>query len=321
MAEFPQGDVVDADGHVLEPATLWNDYLEAEYRDRSICLRLNDEGLEYVEVDGQPFERLSPGGISMIGTMGDETARPGPDRRYMDVMPFGACNATDRVAWLDKEGLSHVVLYPTIGILWPSVVDDALLADAYARAYNRWIADFCRESDRLVPIAHLSLGDAELAATELERAAADGCRGAFMLPFTWSRVPHGHPTYDPLWAMAERLGVPIGIHPGYEPEFANTLTRFADHDSTAGPGEPGARFMSNVVAREGVQQAFATFFAYSTLERFPGLRLGVLESGAGWIGSFLDRLGRAGGGNALPSPRDHVGAPERVLPSPVLHLV
>ena len=78
----------------------------------------DDAGLEYLEIDGAPFERLSPGGIAMLGAMGDETARPGPDRRYMDVMPFGACDPGDRIEWLDKEQLDAVVLYPTIGIIW-----------------------------------------------------------------------------------------------------------------------------------------------------------------------------------------------------------
>ena len=291
MAKLPNAGVVDADGHVLEPGSLWDDYLEAAYRDRSIGLQIDADGLEVVMIDNQPFTRISPGGIALIGSMGEEGARPSPDRRYMDSMPFGACNAADRLAHCDKEGLDGAVLYPTIGIVWPSVVQDVLLADAYARAYNRWIADFCRDSGgRLVPIAHLSLGDPALAAKELERAVADGCRGAFFLPWTWSRMPHGHPHHDVLWATAERLGVPVALHPGYEPEFANTLTRFADHDSTPGVGERGAQFMSSMATRLGMQQAFASFFAFNTLERFPALRVGVLESGAGWIGSFLDRM-------------------------------
>ena len=60
--------------------------------------------------------------------------------------------------------------------------------------------------------------------------------------------------------------------------------------STPGVGDAGAQIMSNLVARQGVQQAFMSFFAYGTFERFPELTIGVLESGAGWIGSFLDRM-------------------------------
>jgi len=191
--------VVDADGHVLEPEDLWFDYLEAKPRDRAIRLEVNGHGLEVVMVDNRPFDRISPGGIALIGSMGEEGAVPSPDRRYMDAIPFGACDPVDRVAYCDKEGLDGVVLYPTIGIVWPSVVEDAELADAYARAYNRWIADFCRDSaGRLVAVAHISLNDPDLAAIELRRAVADGCRAAFVLPFTWNRIPHGDPRFDPL---------------------------------------------------------------------------------------------------------------------------
>src|SRR5262245_19235877 len=48
-------------------------------------------------------------------------------------------------------------------------------------------------------------------------------------------------------------------------------------------------FHYNVTLRQGVQQALLTFFDYGTFERFPTLRLGVLESGMGWLGPLLDR--------------------------------
>ena len=50
-----------------------------------------------------------------------------------------------------------------------------------------------------------------------------------------------------------------------------------------------AEFHYNVMLRQGTQQALLSFFTHGTLERFPTLRLGVLESGMGWLGSFLDR--------------------------------
>jgi hypothetical protein len=47
------------------------------------------------------------------------------------------------------------------------------------------------------------------------------------------------------------------------------------------------------MGRQGSQQAFLSFFTMGALERFPMLRLGVLEVGCGWIGSFLDRMDAA----------------------------
>jgi len=290
MAQLPTTGIIDADGHVLEPAGLWEDYLESRYRDRGIHLRVNDAGLEYLDIDGAPMSLLSPGALAMLGAMGDDDARIGVERRYMEVMPQGACDPKARVAWLDDRGLDATVLYPTLGIIWEAAVEDPELATVLARAYNRWLADFCRHApERLIGVAHLCLADVDLAVTELERAVADGLRGGFVVPFTWSRIPQGDPYYDLLWAAAERLDVPIGIHPSYEPPWADTLGRFPGMGSPGTFGMAG-QLMRNMVARQGVQQAFASFFSYGTLDRFPGLKLGVLESGAGWIGSFLDRF-------------------------------
>lgn len=74
------------------------------------------------------------------------------------------------------------MLYPTIGILWEAEFEAIELSQANGRPYNRWIADFCRPpAKRLIPIAHLSLGDTDAAAGELERAVKDGCHGAFVV--------------------------------------------------------------------------------------------------------------------------------------------
>src|SRR5256886_16550767 len=41
---------------------------------------------------------------------------------------------------------------------------------------------------------------------------------------------------------------------------------------------------------QAVQQAFSTFFLHATFDRFPRLKLVVLESGAGWLAYWLDRM-------------------------------
>ena len=222
------------------------------------------------------------GVLGLMGAMGDENARPSPERRYMDHIPYGAGDPAERVALLDQEHLESALLYPTIHLLWECEVTDPEISLAYCRAYNRWIADFCRDSGgRLVPIAHLTLLDPEGSAAELKRAVADGCKGGWVAPFTHTRKGHGHPDHDPLWRAAVDLDVPIAIHPTYEPLWSIPV-RF---DKLGRPGE----FHYNVTLRQGVQQAFLTFLDYGTLDRFPTLRLGILESGMGWLGPFLDR--------------------------------
>ncbi len=283
ILRFPYDGTIDADGHVLEPAWLWERYLEERYRPRAMRVRTDADGLEYLEHDGKASTRARKGVLSLMGAMGETHPKLGPDHRYMDSIPYGAGDPKQRVELLDREHLDKALLYPTLGLLWECEVTDPEITLAYMRAYNRWIADFCRDSEgRLVPIAQLSLLDPEGSALELERAVRDGCRGGFVCPFTHTQKAHGHLDHDALWAKAQELEVPIGIHPTWEPAWAVPV-RFKGFGRES-------EFFYNVMLRQGVQQAFLSFFALGTLERFPALRLGVLEAGSGWIGAFLDRM-------------------------------
>jgi predicted TIM-barrel fold metal-dependent hydrolase len=284
IKRFPYDGTIDADGHILEPPDLWEEYLPEKYRDRALRIGVDDEGYEYLEVDGRPSHRSRKGSLGLLGAMGEEDQRPGPDRRYADNMPFGSCNADERISLLDQENLDKTLLYPTLGLLWEWELKDPALSLAYASAYNRWIADFCRDSGgRLVPIAQLTLLDPEGSANELERAVKDGCRGAWINPFNHERIPHGDARYDVLYAMCQQLNVPIAIHPTFTP-----------HDKPAEgifdlPPE-GVLYGAMMWLRSIVQQAFISYISLGTLDRFPHLKLGILEAGSGWVGAMLDRL-------------------------------
>src|SRR5215813_99471 len=281
--------VIDCDGHILEPPDLWETYLEPAYRDRALRIRVGDDGFEFLEIDGRRSTIARPGQLGALGGMGGDVAsqdvrgvRPSPEQTYLRGAEFGTMDMKERLQLLDREGMAKAVLYPTIGLLWEAELFDPELSGAYCRAYNRWIADFCRDSGgRLIPIAHLSLGDPGEAARELERAVRDGCRGAFVCPFTITRIPHGDPRHDAVFAAAQDLEVPLAIHPTFEPIAFNVHHRFDNFG--------WAIWYLNLFAGQGVQQAFATFFQLGVFERFPRLRVVVLESQAGWIGYFLDR--------------------------------
>jgi predicted TIM-barrel fold metal-dependent hydrolase len=279
---------IDCDGHILEPPNLWEKYLEPRYRDRAIRIKKDDEGWEYFEFDGKP-SRLSPKGFpGILGAMGQPDILPSPERTFLAGAPFGSMDAKERLERIEGEGLAKAILYPTVSLLWECEIEDPEISAAYCRAYNRWIIDFCSESaGRLVPIAHLSGTDPAEATKELERAVKDGCKGAFFAPFTWTRKSHGHPDYDAVWAAAQDLDVPIAIHPTFEPIRFTHLTRFDD----LVPTEPiDFSWYLDVLVAQGMQQAFVSLFHYGVFERFPHVKVVVLESQAGWIGYLLDRM-------------------------------
>jgi predicted TIM-barrel fold metal-dependent hydrolase len=277
---------VDADGHILEDAGLWDRYIEAKYKDRALRTRLDSKGQEYLEVAGRPskiFHSGRLGGLSAMGTTRDDKWQDRPT--YGGMAPFGAMDAKERLERIDAEGLAAAFLYPTMSLLWETETDDPELAQAYTRAYNRYIVDFCSESHgRLIPIAHLSLGDPAAAAIELERAVKAGCKGGWVAQFVMTRKPHAHPDHDVLFAKAQELDVPLGIHPSLEPIWA--MPGRYDYEKYI----RGQFYFLNVTAADAIRHAFTSFFQYGTFDKFPKLRLVLLEAGAGWIGYWLDRL-------------------------------
>jgi uncharacterized protein len=283
IKRFPYPGTVDADGHVLEPPDLWETYLESKHRPRSLRIAVDKDGWEYLEVDGRPSVRSGRGTLGILGAMGAENLKPNRERRYANPMPFGGGDPKQRLSLMDQENLEISVLYPTLSLMWEAELVDPELSLAYARAYNRWIADFCRDSGgRLVPIAMLTLLDPKGSAAELERSVKDGCKGAWVNPFNHRRVIHGHADHDVVFAKCCELDVPLAIHPTFTPHAA--AGGIFDWPIKGWPwGEA-------IWVRSIVQQALISFFALGTLERFPKLRLGVLESGSGWIGALLDRL-------------------------------
>jgi hypothetical protein len=198
--------LIDADGHILEPPDLWERYLEPQYRDRALRIRVGDDGREFLEIDGKRSVLTSPtlltsmGGMKKLKEMGETIegfnasrrellqSRSGAQREtfaslgsdgqaetYLSGCAFGAMDLNERLELIESEGMAKVVVYPTLGLLWEAELFDVALSSAYCRAYNRWITEFCRASaGRVVPIAHLSLGNPVEAAHELERAVKEG---------------------------------------------------------------------------------------------------------------------------------------------------
>jgi predicted TIM-barrel fold metal-dependent hydrolase len=278
---------VDADGHILEPPDLWETYLEPQYRDRALRFELDENGLEELWIGGERSLMSRRGFPSTLGAMGDPDLRSmqlDPERTYLHEAPYGSMDPDERLVLLDAEGIDAVVLYTTVGLLWEAELKDPELSQAYTRAYNRWICEFCSDSPRLVPTAHLSLSDPEAAARELERAVGEGARGVYVAPFTHDGRPVGHPSNDPVFAAAQDLDVPFAIHPTFEPQWTKGA-RMGTWENVK-----QLRLLASVTASDGVRHQFTTLFDYGVFDKFPQLKVLVLESGGGWIGYWLDRI-------------------------------
>jgi predicted TIM-barrel fold metal-dependent hydrolase len=87
-----------------------------------------------------------------------------------------------------------------------------------------------------------------------------------------------------VFEAAQGLGVPFAIHPTFEPQWTKG-TRMGKWEHVR-----ELRLLASVTASDGVRHQFTTLFDYGVFDRFPELKVIVLESGGGWIGYWLDRI-------------------------------
>jgi predicted TIM-barrel fold metal-dependent hydrolase len=283
-----QGKVIDADGHILEPPDLWQHYLENKYKDRAMRLEKDAAGVEYLVIDGRPSlnaRGLGPAAAG-VGQPYEELCKAGTFS-YFDG-PKGAYEPQARLRLMDEEGIDAAVLFPTLGLLWEIEVKDVELAAAYARAYNNWIVDFCAaDPKRLVPVALISTLDINEGVKEVKRVAKLGVRGAFMRAAPLNQVPWWDRTYDPFWVALQETGLPIGFHVALNEYFLGHQWRMTESVTAVSSPLHAYRFTAVLF---DVQAAFSALCQGAVFDRFPQLKISLLETGAGWIAHFLERL-------------------------------
>jgi len=121
FANLNYNNVIDADGHILEPPDVWEKYIDPQFRDRAIRVRLNSGGEEYLEIEGHPSKFFNIKTFTLLGGMGrsqDEIISNMKEKNYVEAAPFGSMIAKERVELLDREGLRATILYPSIGLTW-----------------------------------------------------------------------------------------------------------------------------------------------------------------------------------------------------------
>src|SRR5438105_1986466 len=126
--------IIDCDSHVLEPPSLWDDYLEPEFRGRSIRI-YDEDGHEKLSIDTQVVLQDHLGGLGGVEIERSRLSVPGAVS-YLEGAPPASMETAARLQLYEDWGIRGGLVFPTVGILWDT--DDARLADAYARAYNRW---------------------------------------------------------------------------------------------------------------------------------------------------------------------------------------
>ena len=227
--------VADSDMHVMEPADLWQRYIDP------LWAHAAPVGLNEIERDMRV--RVKNAVLLRLGrTSAREKGRPwraDQDSAFAHAEERD-WDAKSQVMAMDMEGIDSTVLFPSRGLFVLSLQSsehigpdgmDPGLSSAIARAYNDWMFDFVcdtERSDRVFGSAMIAPHDVGAAVDELARNVERGFKAGFLVPGLVDNKPWHHPIYDPLWREAERLGVPICFHGGgttyLKPDFA-----FSEH--------------------------------------------------------------------------------------------
>src|SRR6266850_517460 len=179
--------LIDADGHVLEPFTLWNDYMDPQYRERAPKLVKDKNGKERLLLEEKILG--SQAGFGGIGGVGARQGVVAADAMEYKDGRKGGFDPHARIPDMDLDGIDAAFLYPSLGLFAGAVTDPGFAA-AMCRAYNRWLADYCKPyPDRLFGIAMLPMQSIEAAIGEMRFARNElGFRGGFLRP-----NPYNHP--------------------------------------------------------------------------------------------------------------------------------
>ncbi|MFN3524245.1 MAG: amidohydrolase family protein [Phenylobacterium sp.] len=276
--------VHDADSHVMET----REWLEP----------FMDDGLK---AELKPLYGREPGRIDKL--LDQAKARKGDAEAEAKALDnaiagpkgwsaFGAFDADERRRVLDSFGFSSQLVFATSSLA-PALAaktEDALYRGV--RAHNLAMGAFCASDPRLIGVAYVPLDNPARALEETEAALAAGNGAIWVSAGPAGERSPGHPDLDPVWARLVEADAPFVLHigPGTKTQPAAFRNNGRERAPDLHGGGENLRF-ADYIMLSFAPQVFLTAMVYDgVFERFPALRGGVIEAGAGWAPEFLREL-------------------------------
>jgi predicted TIM-barrel fold metal-dependent hydrolase len=263
--------MISADCHANEPAALWTDRIEPQYRNRLPRVITDEKGVQWRISEGYRPDRLRLGGLEGEDAVRAKTGAT-PEERLRDHA---------------RDGIDGEAIFPNKGLaMWAT--PDPVFAQAQCRVWNDWAWEtFGPYVDRLSPAAALATGDLPGSIEEVQRVAKLGFR-FLTLPCKpiWGGHDVEHPNYnlplfDPLWAAIQDadLGITFHVSTGRDPR------------ASRGNGGAVINYVSHSLSP--TIEPVANLCASGVLERFPRLRFATIEAGIGWLPWLLGAMDEA----------------------------
>jgi len=276
--------IYDADSHVMETREWLDPFMDEDLRQRV-----------------NPFYGRKPGRIDKIldkakARKGDQAAEAkafdNPIAGPKGWIAAGAFDNEERSRVLDQFGFSAQLVFGTSSLAPVREANDEGVVYAAARAHNEAIQSFCDGDDRLYGVAFVPLENPARAIAETESAIAKGLKAVMFSAGPAGERSPGHPDFDPIWAKLEASRTPFVLHIG--PGTKTQPRAFQNNGPERAPdlhgGGENLRFCDYIMLSFAPQVWLTAMIYDGVFERFPALRGGVIESGAGWAPEFLREL-------------------------------
>lgn len=269
--------ILSSDSHVFEPPDLWQTRIDAAFRDRAPRLQRIDGADQIVVEAGQILS-----GIGLISNAGARFEAPetiSGRARFEDVHS-GGYDPQQHLKDMALDGIAGEVLYPSQGLFYFKLPDTQLMS-AIFRAYNDWLAEFCRtDPSRLKGIAMVNLDDVREGIAELERCARLGLCGAMITEYPLENRRYDQPEYEPFWAAAAALDMPLSLH---------TATR--RQGKIRGAGDVSLRDASSRATKAFYPAlSMCDLILSGVFERHPRLTVAIVEFELAWAPHVLSTL-------------------------------
>jgi predicted TIM-barrel fold metal-dependent hydrolase len=300
--------VIDADAHMHEPRDLWERYVEPKYRDRVPKVAFMDGNRMVYEPDGKIIKKdeLQQGPA--------ESANRAMEEKYGEAFRQW-WSPEIRLKDMDRLGWDIQVILPTGNngnFAYRVALKDLELGAAMCRAYNNWAHDYCSVAPkRLKFVAILPGGDVGEMVKEgrraVEKLGAVSVRNPLLPEGKWLHDPEN----DRLWELACELDFPISAHGEYREHRFQPFRKLEGNRKN--PLQLALRGLDHALGFPcDNMNTMGHFIFTGILERFPKLRLGILESNMGWLPFWLGRMNQhSHGRNSVMGKPEHLS----LLPS------
>jgi predicted TIM-barrel fold metal-dependent hydrolase len=267
---------ISADSHITEPPNCYLDFIEPKYRESAPHI-VNQEGVgDVFVIEGMP----TPVPLGLLAAAGKEPSEITTHGVRFDQLWKSGWDPKYRAADQDRDGVAAEMIYPTVGMLLCNHPDFDYKKACF-EAYNRWLSGYCAEAPhRLFGLAQVSMRTPEDGVAELKAVHAMGFKGV-MMPGDPAVEDYDSPIYDPVWATAVELGLPLSFH-------ILTTKSGALMQNVRGPRING---FLNII--RGNQDIIGTLIFSGVFDRHPGLKVVCVEADAGWAPHYMYRMDHA----------------------------